>query len=276
MNGMILGIDIGGTKTHIAAFDDKGQIYQEVRFKTPHQYDLFLNEIKEHAKDFENIESVSAIGVAAPGSINQELGEIVALGNLPWKNAPVVRDFTQIFGTNRIYIDNDANLAALAEARALPEVTPLVLYITLSTGIGSGIIVGNQLIPELSGSEAGQMMVRDDQGIMHRWETFASGRALVELTGQKAEDLTDQNMWKAYTRRVCMGLQPTISTLRPQIVVIGGGVGAHLERFQGELESQLEELNHSRTYTNPTIRKAHYGEGSVVYGCYEHAKDHLS
>jgi glucokinase len=273
---MIIAVDIGGTKTHVAFFGDSGEIEKESRFKTPPEYNDFLAELSTHIIHDGAAQPIEAIGLAVPGSIEQESGKILALGNLSWENKPIVGDIGQLLKIDKVYLENDANLAALAEARAMPKAAPLLLYITLSTGIGSGIIVNNQLLTELSGSEAGQMMVRNAAGEQHRWETFASGRALVRLTGKEAAELKDSALWQEYTMLVCMGLQPAISVLRPQVVVIGGGVGAHLESFQEELEKQLSELNHSRTYTDPVIQPAHFGEKSVVYGCYEYAKDHLA
>lgn len=273
---MIIGIDIGGTKTHIAVFKNDGSIQVESRFKTPALYADFLIELEKQVANFNIVDSPEAVSIAVPGAIQRDTGTIIALGNLTWENSPITKDVAEILHTTKVYVENDANLAALAEARAMPQCAPLVLYITLSTGVGSGIIINNQLIPELAGSEAGQMMVRDENGELHRWETFASGRALVRTTGKEAASLDDAASWKEYAEKVCMGLQPAISVLRPQAVVVGGGVGAHLERFQQELEKQLAALNHSRVYTNPVVVKAHYGENSVVYGCYHHAKDSLA
>lgn len=272
---MIIGVDIGGTKTYLAVFAENGKLLKEVRFDTSHNYDDFLKDLKKHARSLETDKAKVAI-VAVPGAIDRKNGKILGLGNLPWKDKYVLHDISRALNIQTVYVENDANLAALAEARALPETEDLVLYITLSTGIGSGIIIKNQLFPELAGSEAGQMIVHDQTGIAHRWETFASGKALVELTGKRAEDLTDKKLWKKYAALVCLGLQPAISTLRPNKVIVGGGVGAHLEKFQDELQKQLEALNHSRTYVTPKVLKAHYLENSVIYGCYHYAKDQLA
>lgn len=272
---MIIGVDIGGTKTLVACFAENGKMLKEVRFETNTDYGKFLEDLERYARDIET--GKAKVGcVAVPGEIDRANGKIVALGNLPWKGVNIVADSSRALSIKNVQIENDANLAALAEARALPQRENLVLYITLSTGIGSGIIVNNRLLPELSGSEAGQMMIHDANGLVHRWETFASGRALVKLTGKRAEDLEESMQWKEYTEKVCLGLQPTISVLRPNKVVIGGGVGAHLDKFLTELNNQLEKLNHSRSYTTPEILKAHYGEESVIYGCYEYAKDQLA
>jgi glucokinase len=272
---MIIGVDIGGTKTLLAVFAENGKLLKEVRFETSRDYDTFLADLKRRADSLETTKAKVAC-VAVPGAVDREEGKILGLGNLPWKDVYIQHDAANALGVASVCIENDANLAGLAEARALAKPSPLVVYITLSTGIGSGIIVNNKLIPELNGSEAGQMLVRDSDGTAHRWETFASGQALVALTGKRADELTDKKLWNQYVVKVCLGLQPTISTLRPQKVILGGGVGAQLEKFHGMLVDQLEALNHSRTYTNPEILGAHYGENSVIYGCYEYAKDHLA
>lgn len=272
---MIVGVDIGGTKTYIAVFAENGKLLKEVRFETSRDYDEFLKDLEENAARLETNKAKIAC-VAVPGSINQEKGIVEGLGNLPWKDKYIRHDLSIALGIQSVHIENDANLAGLAEARALPKQEKLVLYITLSTGIGSGIIINNKLIPELCGSEAGQMFVHDKNGNAHRWETFASGRALVESTGKRAEELNSEKHWKLYVEKICLGLQPAISVLRPQVVILGGGVGAHLNKFQSELKLQLQNLNHSKTYKTPKVVPAFYGEQSVVYGCYEYAKDKLA
>lgn len=272
---MIVGVDIGGTKTYLAVFAENGKLLKEVRFETPRNYDRFLHELTENANKLETSRAKVACA-AVPGAIDRIEGKILGLGNLPWKDQFIAHDIAKMLGVKNVFIENDANLAALAEARALPQTEDLVLYVTLSTGIGSGIIVKNKLIPELVGSEAGQMMIHNASGELHRWETFASGKALVESTGYRAEDIDDKKIWQEYSKKVCLGLQPTISVLRPNKVIIGGGVGAHLEKFQEILIKDLEKLNHSKTYLTPQVLKAHYLEKSVIYGCFEYAKDHLA
>lgn len=272
---MIIGVDIGGTKTYIAAFSESGKLLNELRFETSRNYEDFLSDLKNHAEKLDTKKAKIAC-VAVPGAIDRRNGKILGMGNLPWKDVYIQSDASKALGIKKVLIENDANLAALAEARALNKVEDLVLYITLSTGVGSGIIVKNKLLPELSGSEAGQMMVRDKNGSYNRWETFASGKTLVATTGQRAENLESRRAWNQYVESICLGLQPTISVLRPNKVIIGGGVGAHLERFQDELLAQLEKLNHSKTYTTPQVLKARYKENSVIYGCYHYAKDNLA
>lgn len=274
---MIVGVDIGGTKTLLALFTESGKILKEVRFETSQSYSVFLKDLSHHARIFETQKAKIAC-VAVPGSIDFDAGLVLALGNLPWRNKPIQADISRVLGVDMIRLENDANLAGLAEAIALPKRHKLVLYITLSTGIGSGIIINNRIVPELSGSEAGQMMVYNKSGILHRWETFASGKALFQSTGQQAMDIEedDDTLWSEYVENVCLGLQPAISVLRPQVVILGGGVGSNFDKFKNQLIQKLESLNHSRTYVTPTILGAKYKENSVIYGCYEYAKEKLS
>jgi predicted NBD/HSP70 family sugar kinase len=272
---MIIGIDVGGTKTLVAVFAENGKLLNQVRFETNHNYELFLQDLKEHSRIFETQKAKIACA-AIPGALDTVEGTVKCLGNLPWKNEHIVRDFSKILGIKKVYIENDANLAALAEARALPKPENLVLYITLSTGIGSGIILKNKLLPELAGSEAGQMIIHDHEGNETRWEDLASGKALVKNTGKRADELEDSKLWQEYAKKVSMGLQPVISTLQPQKIVLGGGVGIHLGKFKARLTEELEKLNYLHLYETPKIVKAHYGEMSVIHGCYEYAKDKLA
>ena len=271
---MIIGVDIGGTKTLVGLFDDSGKLADEARFPTAQDQAVFATDLEKTLEQLTHGTTVEAIGIASPGTIQN--GSIVwAGGNLGWENFSIAK-LVQKWTEGPICHENDANLAALAEARAVAPEGGLVLYITLSTGIGSGIIVDGKLLPALAGSEAGQMKLFDEQGTLRRWEDIASGKSLVQKVGQRAEAIEDEAVWKQYARDICLGLQPTINVLRPHKVVLGGGVGMYADKYRMYVAEMLDEIIASRSYSTPEILAAHYGEKSVIYGCYEHARDHLS
>lgn len=270
---MILGVDIGGTKTLIGLFDDQGVLVLEDRFQTTRDKSTFEENLRASLLRTTRGKSINAIGIASPGQI--EDGVIIWAGpNLGWENFTLSQIVNEIVDAP-IFIDNDANLAALAEARALSEDNPLVLYVTLSTGVGSGVVIDGSLMPALSGSEAGQMLIFTKQGRLVKWEDIASGKSLTEKTGLRAEDIDDNDIWRQYAEDVCLGLQPTINVLRPQKVILGGGVGMYADKYRGHLTEILNQQIKSTSYNTPEILPAHYGEKSVIYGCYEYAKDHL-
>lgn len=268
---MIIGVDIGGTKTLVASFEADA-IAAEARFATSHQPSDFFADLVPQIHQLSRGKRLQAIIVAAPGIIDHHRGSVVRCGNLPWKNVEVRQELGHFFDCP-IYLENDANLAGLAEAHALNPLPRLCLYLTVSTGIGSGVVVNGRLLPALSGSEAGHMVFRH-QSELKQWEHFASGRALRERTGKYASHIGDRSVWKDFAERVGIGLLALIPAFQPSVVIIGGGVGAYFEtRWQGELEAYLH--THMSPFIDiPPILQAQHPDEAVLYGCRYYAKQH--
>lgn len=264
---MYLGIDIGGTKTLVASLDDSGVIQQEVRFPTPKIYRDFLEKLKETVANLSTNNFV-AVGVGAPGKINRKDGVGVAFGNLPWHDVDIMADI-QTFVDRPVVVENDANLAGLSEAMLLKEYQK-VLYVTVSTGIGTGFIVNQQIEPNVADSEGGHIMLEHD-GKLEAWEDFASGRAIVKRFGKQASDIDDAHTWKVIAHDIALGLIDLTALLQPQVIVLGGGVNTHFDKFGEYLKIYLEQYANPLV-TTPEIRVAARPEQAVIYGCFDLAK----
>jgi len=264
---MYLGIDIGGTKTLVASLDDNGVIQESLKFPTPKKYDEFLKELAENVARLSTKEFL-ACGVGAPGKINRAQGVVVALGNLGWKNVPLQKDVRAVVRCP-VAIENDANLAGLSEAMLRPE-HEKVLYVTVSTGIGTGFIVNRGIEPELADSEGGQMLL-EHHGKLEAWEDFASGRAIFRRFGKRASEITDEKIWRIIAHDIALGLVDLIALMQPDVIVLGGGVGTHYDKFKNFLATELESFENPLLKL-PVIEEAQRPELAVIYGCYDLAK----
>lgn len=261
-------IDIGGTKTLVAVFNSKGKIVEQQKFPTPKDYANFASELKKTFQSFKH-KDLKRAAVAAPGLINRKNGHGKVFGNLPWLNVPIRDDVEKILHCPAV-IENDAKMAALSEAAYLKDEFRKVLYLTVSTGIGGGLVIDGKIDPDFQDIEPGQMIL-EHNGRFEQWEDFAAGSAIVEKFGKRASDITEPKTWYVVARNLAVGMNTLIATLDPEVIVIGGGVGSNLEKFKDRL---IEEL---RIYENPLtpvppIKKAAHAEEAVVYGCYELAK----
>ncbi|HUB93013.1 MAG TPA: ROK family protein [Verrucomicrobiae bacterium] len=266
---MYLGIDIGGTKTLVALLDQKGVIIVSLRFETPKVYDDFLSELQHVLRDEMPIQDFRAGCVAAPGTINRKLGRFEEGGNLIWKDVPLQHDVERLAGCPML-IENDANLAGLSEAMLLKDTHAKVLYVTISTGIGTGFIVDQRIDPSMADSEGGQMMLQRGDKIV-KWESFASGRAIYEHYGRKASEIDDKKTWKAIVKDLAIGFMDLLAVTEPDVVVIGGSVGHYLEKYHDLLIDELQKYS-TPLVPIPPILKAERPEEAVVYGCYDLAK----
>lgn len=260
---MIIAIDIGGTKTLVALFDSKEKPVQEYRFETPKKYPDFL---KELAKIIEKIPAKdrTITAVAAPGKIDREKGVGIAFGNLPWKNVAIAHDIGLITNTPTL-VDNDANLAGLSEAYRLEKLPHRAIYLTFSTGIGSGIITDGYIDPDMADSEAGEMLFEHDNHLM-RWEEFASGKAIVNKYEKLAADINDPKVWKEITRNFAIGIIDISSVLEPDVIIVGGSVGSYFLKYDKYLNDNLKDLR-PRLVEIPKIVQAQAPEEAVIYGC---------
>lgn len=266
---MYLGIDIGGTKTLVAALDKNGVIAASVKFATPKDYRSFLKELARVLQEELPFSDFRAGCVAAPGTIDRKHGRFEQGGNLTWKDAPLRHDIERISHCPML-IENDANLAGLSEAMLLKNVHTKVLYITISTGIGTGFIVDQKIDPSMADSEGGQLLIQRGDRVV-RWESFASGRAIYERYGRKASEINDKKIWKAVVADLAVGFVDLLAVTQPDVIVIGGGVGHYLEKFHDLLIDELNKYS-SPLVPTPPILKAQRPEEAVVYGCYDLAR----
>jgi predicted NBD/HSP70 family sugar kinase len=267
MSTHYLGIDIGGSKTLVATLDAQGVILEKIKFPTPHDYDDFLIELKKTLQDLE-ADDFEACAVAVPGLIDRQHGIGRRFGNLPWKNVPLLHDIERITHCPTV-LEHDPSLAGLSEAMLVKHVSK-VLYVTVSTGIGAGLIVDRQIDENFAVSEAGMMML-EHKGRLEPWESFASGSAIVRRYGKMAKDIHDEATWKAIGRDIAHGMQQLLAITEPDLVVIGGSVGRYFDNYAHFLRAELKK------YQNPLVpippfKAAERPDDAVVYGCYDLAR----
>ena len=264
---MYVVVDIGGTKTLVAVFDDAGQLGQTVKFPTDtSSYPGFLKSLSSQLATLELATKPTMAAVAIPGRVDRTSGVGLDFGNLPWENVPIKADVEALLGCP-VIVENDANVAGLSEALLVSGEFKKVLYVTISTGIGTGLIINGIIDPDFADSEGGHMILEHD-GKMVTWESFASGKTIVQRYGKKASEITDPAIWKLLAHDFTLGLLDLTALLQPQIIIIGGGVGSHFERFGAFLQAELEQYA-SPLVPTPVLREAKHAEEAVIYGCYE-------
>lgn len=265
---MYVGIDIGGTKTLVAALTNEGAIHESLKFPTPADYDEFLTELRANVAKL-TTHDFRAGCVAGPGMIDRRKGVFKVGGNLGWHNVHLQHDVERITHCPML-LENDANLAGLSEAMLLKDKHAKVLYITISTGIGGGFIVDQRIDPSMADIEPGHMMLQRGDKIV-KWESFASGKAIYERFGQKASEIEDPKIWQAIVKDWAVGFLDLLAVTEPDVIVLGGGVGHYLPKYHDLLVAELKK------YATPLVRippiiKAQRPEEAVVYGCYDLAR----
>lgn len=264
---MYLAIDIGGTKTLVASINASGEIVKSNKFPTPIDYDDFKKELKENIQNLEVTFNRGA--VAAPGKIDRKHGVLLACSNLTWKNVPLEADIERMAHCP-MQLENDTKLAGLSEAIHIIDEFKKVLYVTISTGISSALVLDGVLDQGMLDSESGQILL-EHNGKLQTWESFASGKAIVKKYGKRASEIDSDHDWKMISKNIAVGLIDLIAIVQPDVIIIGGGVGSHFEKFKKPLNEILKKYE-TPMVTIPPVIGAHKAEEAVVFGCYHLAK----
>lgn len=265
-------VDTGGTKTLVASFSEDGVVGLMVKFPTPKTTTEYVKVLTETLLEQYGSESVDALVIAIPGIIRD--GVAVWCNNLGWANFDVAAAFKGVLGDAPVLVENDANLAGLAEARSLAVLPRFVLYVTVSTGVGTGVIVNGQIDPTLQHGQGGLTLLEFD-GSMHQWEKFASGRAIYRIYHKFGRDIHSKRTWRHIADRISRGFLALTPILQPDVIVIGGSMGVFFDQYEQPLNDILKKKMPPHIPI-PKIVQAKHPEQAVIYGCYYHALDNLA
>lgn len=251
VEGSLVGVDVGGTKTLAAVVDPDGTVVRRVRVSTPPR-DCLPAELDDAVAEAVTVvlrgEPLRALGLAVAGFVDAA-GETVSFApHLTWRDSPVRRRFQDRFGAP-VHLDNDANAALWGEHRtgSASHVEDAAL-VALGTGIGAALLLGGRLVRG-AGGMAGELghvrLVPEGRpcpcGLAGCWEEYASGRALQrvfrERTGAAVDgpevtrlalagDYGAKAAFAEVGERLGEGLAALVAAFDPGLVVIGGGVSA--------------------------------------------------
>jgi glucokinase len=302
MGGTIIGVDLGGTQMRAGRFDSEFNLLERVAEPTfAHQgrEKVIARLLDVIARVVPDDSSLAGIGVSLPGPINPHDGTVVKPPNLPgWHNVPIRKIIHERFGSVT-HIGNDANVAALAEAtRGAAQGYKYVLYLTVSTGIGSGIIDNGRLLvgSQGLGAEAGHMIMVVDGEVLDL-EQAAAGPAIArqavarlkrgtkssipDLVGGRLDDMTAKIVGEAAASGdalaievieragylIGLGIVSLLHVLNPQIVVVGGGVTNTGELLFAPMRKAVKEhVLDPAYYEHVPIVQAALGDNVALIG----------
>ena len=284
---MIIGIDLGGTKISGVLCSPSGKVLMDVNIPTEAKKgkNQVIKNIKKAIYTLKESHKVKirAIGIGAPGPILYEKGIVVEAPNLPgWKRVNLKNILKKEFKVP-IFVDNDANCAALAEAWfGAGKNVRHFLYITVSTGIGGGIIIDKKLYRGASGSagEFGHMTIdlngpKCGCGKYGHLEALASGTALKRKTGMDAISLElaarqgDKKAMAAIEEAahyLAIGIADLVDVFNPEMVIIGGGLSNMRELLIDPIKKDFKKYAMTLPAKSVKIIRAKLGTKAGVLG----------
>ena len=269
---MIIAVDTGGTKTLVAAFTAAGTIHKESKFPTPKDQAAYIAQLEQTIHEVVDTEKMDAIVVALPGVVKN--GIAIWCNNLHWANFDILTPLATLFPKTPIYVENDANLGGLGEVRRLKPMPASALYVTVSTGIGTGYITNGRIDPGLRLSEGGHMLVEYRRKVQ-QWEKFGAGSAIYRTYHKFARDIHSDRTWRTIARRISRGFLALIPVIQPDVIIIGGSVGTYFDRYEKHLIGILEK-NLPAHIPVPAFQEAKDAEKAVIYGCYFYGHDAIT
>lgn len=307
-----IGIDLGGTNIVASVVDDDYNIIGTSKTPTnsPRSADEIFDDIADVCEEAVKtagltMEDIDSVGMGTPGTVNQD-GIIEFANNLAFNNVPARTMLAKRINKpeEKVFIENDANCAALGEAYAgCGNGAKDFVAVTLGTGVGSGVIIGGKIVNGVNyaGGECGHMVIVVDGeqcscGRKGCWEAYASATALIRQTKKAMEEYPDSLMHKLakeegkvsgrtafdavrlgdiagikvvddYIKYVACGLINIVNALQPEIICIGGGICNEGETLMKPLRRfvQSERYSiHSKIQTK--IVKAELGNDAGVIG----------
>lgn len=304
---VVVGVDVGGTKIVAAVVTPDGVCGPVVRVPTPKHdvavLEQTLTDVVTAAATAAGAAAATAVGLSAAGFVDAEGRSVAFAPHLPWRDAPV-RDRLSERWAVPVALENDATCAMVAESvHGAAQGRDSAVLLTLGTGIGGGLVVGGRVVRGAGGmaGEFGHMTVVPDGrgcecGGQGCWEQYCSGRALLraaqtaahgstsrmsELCGGDPERLTGPmvtesaragdpvalGVFSEVGRWLGLGLRNLVAALDPEVVVVGGGLGAAgdllLDPAREELERRVVGVGHR---TVPPVLSATTGPEAGLVG----------
>ena len=300
--GTVIAVDVGGTHLRAAAYPPEGESpLKQQRIETHSAGDSVFERMAALVRSIWPAEGrVTAIGVSSPGPLDPHRGVILDTPNIPeWHDFPLGPILSKEFGVP-VHLDNDANLAALGEWKyGAGQGHNDVLYLTISTGVGGGVIAGGRLLQGFHGlaAELGHVTLDPDGppcscGFPGHLEAFSAGPAIARYAAEQLALGTDSTLPRGVTlsaRMVAEAAQQGdalackafarageylgiavanyLHTFDPSIVIFGGGVAQVGDLlFKPFEESLRRRVFHPRYLENLIITRAALGDDAGLMG----------
>jgi len=267
-------IDIGGTKTRVAVSEDLKTFSEPIKFKTPRDFKEGIEAIVNAAKDL-TTEPIRGVAGGVRGILNHDKTELVRDpgGSLnDWVEKPLVATLQKKLKAD-VYVENDSAVAALGEAHfGSGQGHDIVVYHTVSTGVGGARIDNGEIDHYAAGFEPGHQILDVDHTILGddidpTLENLVSGSALEKRTGSKPYDIPQSDaVWDQLAYYLAHGLRNTILYWSPDIIVLGGSMIVGNPRIF--LEDIIRHTNEvmGEEFECPLIVDAQLADDGGLYG----------
>ena len=246
-------LEAGGTKMVCAIGDETGKIYEQISIPTKTPEETVPEMIEYFKKAGVEALGIGCFGPIDPDKASETYGYITSTPKLAWANYNIVGTFEEALGCP-VGFDTDVNGSVLGEATfGQAKGKKCVVYVTIGTGVGAGVIIEGRLLHGMLHPEAGHVMIqkRSDDHYQGKCpyhknclEGMTAGPAIEERWGKKGIELKDcEEVWDLEAYYIAQALTGYILTLSPDMIILGGGVMHQLQLFPMIRNYVTEMLN---------------------------------
>jgi glucokinase len=217
---MHIVFDIGGSKMRIARSDDGKTLSDPIIHHTPEHFKDGIQLLTKSIREIAKRKPISSIAGGMPGILDKGTGTIIHSPNLRgWEGHSLTEKLIKI--CPNVIVENDAALAGLGEVKyGAGKEKDIVVYVTVSTGIGGARIVDGTIDIRKINFEPGQQIIIPDT--LTSLESLASGRALQKKFGKEPAQIEDPAIWRKVGEYLAIGLHNMIVHWSPDVIVLGG------------------------------------------------------
>lgn len=302
-----VGIDLGGTNIAAGIVDENGKMI--IGRSVPTNADRDFREIvkdmaelvKELADDADlSIRRIRGVGIGCPGSIDSERGVCEYSNNLNMCHADIASEFKKLLDIP-VFLENDANAAALGEYEINAKGSKSFVFVTLGTGVGGGVIINGEIFRGFNGvgAELGHTVIHTGGekctcGRKGCWEAYASVTALIRQTKKAMQEHKDSLMHsfaekegkvsgltsflaakqgdeyakkvvEKYFEYIAEGITNLVNIFQPEKLVIGGSISKEGDYLLNPVRALVERDDYNRYMPKAKIEIAKlFGDAGII------------
>jgi glucokinase len=307
-----IGVDLGGTNIAIGVVDENHKIIKKGSTPTlpDRAPEMIVRDMATLAKNLVaeaglGISDIAYVGIASPGIANCDTGVVEYANNLPFQDFPIAEVFKSYYPVKAVYVENDANAAALAEALAgAAKGTRKSVMITLGTGVGGGIVIDGKVYSGYNhaGGELGHIVIEKDGrlcscGRRGCLEAYASATALIRQTKAAMQQNKQSIMWQLcdndlqnvtgitafeamrkgdptakevvdkYIYYISVGIVDNIYAFQPEVICLGGGISGEGDNLIAPIiENVKKQIPSFNPQTDTKTKIAELGNDAGIIG----------
>lgn len=269
---MYFACDIGGTKMRIAKSEDCLKFDTPVIEATPKRPENGITLLIETILRMSEGQQIDAVAVGLAGVLNEEHSFLIRSPHLgDWERIPLKEKLEKALST-KIHIENDTDIVGLGEAvSGAGRGYEIVVYITVSTGIGGVKIVKGNFEKNRFGFEPGFQILNNETG--ENWEDLCSGDSVSKKFNKHPKDVAKTKSWEEVENNVAIGLHNSILHWSPDVVVLGGSMSRDFDA--DVIKTKISEIMKIHPAL-PEIKIAELGSIGGVYGGFAFLKNYYN